>query len=748
MYCFLFKNKEQFFYFEEAKLKNKRMWIFFIITLVISIIQMQNIENHRMECEKKYFGKTIKVEGVVDEEAVIKGDQASFEFRVTKIKINNTEQVVDFKILVKGTANEITQKLLYGNKILIGGYIQKPSGKRNPGAFDYRSYLMQSKIYGVMYFNRIEEISLDQKNTNPLKRWGIASRIKIINAMNQIPAPRTIALLKGILIGDTSDLDEETKKSFSDSGIAHIMSVSGTNITFLLIPLVFLFKKSRVHKKVYSLLIVIFLILYAFITGFSPPVARAVIMASVLLVAPLFNREADTYTALAFSAILIILLNPYTLLGASFQLSFAATLAILLFYKKIKGAVSKKIHNGIISSNMAATLSAQLGILPLSAIYFSNISIIGVLTNLLVMPLIPLISILGYIMIAIGQFWQFGALIIFQVLKYPTELVFLISNIMSKARFAIIDVPSFPIVFIIIYYVGLVFFIIIKPKYNIKVPIKATISLLIVVIVLTVSLNFKTSNLEIVILDAGQADCIFIKTPDGKNILIDSGENGDVVVAFLKYRAINKIDLLIGTHAHEDHIGGVDDLLQEVQVENMILPDAQDKTGFNEIMTLAANDNINLEYSREGDSLKVGDSLEFIVYNPIGNANFENLSLNNASLMLKLIYYDFTALFTGDCEKEVEDYVESKYSDDLKSDILKVGHHGSDTSTTSEFFKSVSPYAAIISVGKNKFGHPAQSVTNKIIQAGTQLYRTDKDGSVTINTDGYKMNITTAIRRN
>lgn len=715
---------------------------------MLSIVQMQCIENHRIECEKKYFGKTIKVEGIVDEEVKTKGDQASFEFQVKKIKINDNEQDVDFKILVKGTSNDITQKLLYGNKILLGGFIQKPSGKRNPGAFDYRSYLMQSKIYGVMYFTRIEEISLDQKDTNPLKKWGIASRINIVNAMNQIPDPSTIALLKGILIGDTSDLDEETKKAFSDSGIAHLMSVSGTNITFLLIPLVFLFKKSGVHKKVYSLLIVIFLILYAFITGFSPPVARAVIMASVLLVAPLFNREADTYTALAFSAILIILLNPYTLFGASFQLSFAATLAILLFYKKIKGAISKKIHNGIIASNLSATLSAQLGILPLSAIYFSNISIIGILTNLLVMPLIPLISILGYFMIAVGQFWQFGAYIIFQILKYPTKLIFLISNILSKAKFAIIDVPSFPIIFIIIYYVGLVFFIIIKPKYNIKVPIKATVILFVIVIILTVSFNFKTSNLEIVILDEGEADCIFIKSPDGKNILIDSGEKGDVVIAFLKYRAINKIDLLIGTHAHEDHIGGIDALLQEVQVQNIVLPDTQDKNGFNEITTLAASDNINVNYSREGDSLKVGDSLEFIVYNPIGNANFENTSLNNSSLMLKLIYNDFTALFTGDCEKEVEDYVESKYSDDLESDILKIGHHGSNTSTNSEFFKSVSPYAAIISVGKNKFGHPAQRVTNEIIQAGTQLYRTDKDGSVTINTDGYKMNITTAIRRN
>ena len=254
------------------------------------------------------------------------------------------------------------------------------------------------------------------------------------------------------------------------------------------------------------------------------------------------------------------------------------------------------------------------------------------------------------------------------------------------------------------------------------------------------------SSVRVHMIDIGQGDSILIEAPEA-NVLIDAGENGrgDEVLDYLRAQGISTLDIVIGTHAHSDHIGGMDDVIKGMEVKKVILPEMAEDTipttkTYTSLLTAVMNKGLKITTAKVGDTYNLGDGAALQIVGP--NGVFEEL--NNTSVVCRLTYGENAFLFTGDCEAQAEAAILQRKGITVAADVLKVGHHGSDTSTSDEFLKAVDPEIALISVGTgNTYGHPEPSTLEKLEDRGIAIYRTDLAGSVVVTSDGKKLTVTT-----
>ncbi len=254
------------------------------------------------------------------------------------------------------------------------------------------------------------------------------------------------------------------------------------------------------------------------------------------------------------------------------------------------------------------------------------------------------------------------------------------------------------------------------------------------------------STVTVHMIDVGQADSILIEAPQA-NVLIDGGENGsgDDIIAYLKNQSISTLDIVIGTHAHSDHIGGLDEVIEEMKVEKVILPEMAESSipttkTYTNLLTAILEKGLSITTAQVGDTYSLGDGAKLQIVGP--NGIFTDL--NNTSVVCKLTYGETSFLFTGDCEDQAEAAILNRRGIDLSADVLKVGHHGSDTSTSDAFLEAVDPEIALISCGvDNSYGHPSPATLEKLTQWGAEIYRTDLDGSIVVTSDGMNLKVKT-----
>jgi competence protein ComEC len=413
-----------------------------------------------------------------------------------------------------------------------------------------------------------------------------------------------------------------------------------------------------------------------------------------------------------------------------------------------------KILNRYLHPSLAVSFAAQLGSIPLTAYYFITLSPAGIITNLWAIPLVSVI-----VFLTLTHF-VFYFLVPF-LSGFTGQLIYWITNvlnngieIMSKLPSAEIKVTTPSVISVVLSY-GILFLIpyIITNKDKMKkIKIKfLKIMSMILIIILVVTVVFRPiSNnlLEVYCLDVGQGDSIFLKIPGGQTILVDTGSSTksgskaeNTILPFLLNQGIRVIDYLIITHFDADHCAGAEYLINKGFVKNLIISKQYDVTQFyaQKTIDIAKENNIRIFWTENQDSLKFNNiKLEFIA--PLKDVVYENR--NNNSIPFKLIYNDFEMLFTGDLELEAEKAVlKIVGKGNLKSDILKVAHHGSETSSADSLIKAVAPKEAVISVGVNKYGHPNKNVLKRLVDNNIRIWRTDQNGAVMIKTDGYKYNI-------
>ncbi len=614
----------------------------------------------------------------------------------------------------------------YGTKIDLVGNFSEADINRNRGGFNYRRYLNSQNIYGSIYMTSLNIIDLPKGE--------LIYRLKnsIEKSFLQFLPKKQVGILEGMIIGDTSYLSDEIEEDFRKSGISHLLAVSGANVAYVLILCKFLFEK-LFGRNVSHVLTIIFIILFMILSGSCASVVRATIMAIILILAELFSQKANTYASISFSAMLILIYNPFIVYDVGFILSFGGTLGIVLFSDKLSKWMQKKFLNInsevikklilIIIDTLSVTLSAQIIVTPITLYYFNTFSFVSVIVNLIVVPITGMVTIMG-IALYVLKFICFPIAKLLSYILYSL-ITFMIetARIFSNIPFSTILLPTPTILEILLYYCIVAFW----KKKNIRNCCIVMISILIIIRFL------PTSSIKINVVDVGQGDCIFIETTKRRTILVDSGgsENSNydvgenILVPYLLDRGKIVVDYAFLSHMHEDHVEGIFTVLEKMKVRKIFIGKQNEEIEiYQKLINLAKANGTSIYFVQSGDKIKVDGIVFEILF-----AEEDKANLNNTSLVIKMSYGNSSILLTGDAEKELEEKLSSKIS----ANILKVGHHGSKTSSSDEFIQKVSPQIALIGVGKdNHFGHPNEDVIKRLKDKNVLIYRTDLNGEIYI----------------
>jgi competence protein ComEC len=563
-------------------------------------------------------------------------------------------------------------------------------------------------------------------------------------------------LLKAMLLGQRWLIEPQTEDDFTRTGLAHVLAISGLHVGYIVLLLSFLCSFFKLGKWTSLFFQTTFLILYCALVGAAPSVIRAVTMAVIYFIGKALGRKTDIINSAGVAALVILLFKPMDILEVGFQLSFAAVCSIALF----SGPVQKKLGflPSKVSSLTAAALSAQLGTLPLTIYHFNLLSPLSVLTNLVVIPIIGFAVLGGFLILPLTALLPGIAGVFGAPIRLLCTLILHVTGFAADLPFTSFRVISPSIAAILVCYAVLWLLSRERPGF-VKRPYFVC-SLLIVVLFagqLAASL-LKPKELEIVFLDVGQGDCTFIQTPDGKNILIDGGgrpgtdignyvsvgENEginsvmsdtsvgeDTVVPFLLKNGISSLDLVIMSHCHDDHIGGLIPVLDQLHVKAfMEYPPGEESPAYQALKNTIRQRGIEVIAAARGQSYRVGEEVWLHILYPDEKVVkvLSKGNENNYSLVILLEYRDTSVLFAGDIEKGVEYYLSDRMG--AQADILKVPHHGSNTSSTESFLNAVSPNKGIIQVGTNMFGHPSPQTLDRLMDRGVQVFRNDEQGAV------------------
>lgn len=627
--------------------------------------------------------------------------------------------------------NKKNKKLLeYGDLIEIKGEYSAPEVARNYKGFDYSQYLKTLNIYGTI---KVEESKIINKNQlSPILISINNIKEKMIDNANRNMPKRTANLLLGILIGERDNIQEDIIESFRTANLSHILAVSGAHTSYIILGITYLISKSKTPKRIGYIITIINLLIFIIITGASYSVVRACIMAIVVIGAKICYRKENFFTSICISLIIILIQNPFAINDIGLKLSFMGTAGIVIFNKSITNFFIKLKIKQKIAEALSVTFSAQLMIMPITILNFNTISLTFFISNILASPLLGIIIIFGFISIFISSILNPISKILFLILNIFLELLILVSKVTEKIPGSSILVKTPNILFAIVYYILILFFnyfFVIKQNptrrfhkkiikiitiKNIKNAFKVIAVVFLIILLLTRIVRIINPTLKIYFIDVGQGDSTLIVTPKNKKILIDGGEGKtNVLFQYLLDRRINKIDYIIISHFDSDHCNGLIEIIEKMRVENIVMSkQSKESEEYKKILEIIKQKNIKVSSVKAEDKIIIEKNLYTKILNPAEKFEFQDL--NNNAIVAKLVYKNFSMLFTGDIEK-AEENLAKKYKNELKSTILKVAHHGSKTSTSEKFLKYVEPQIALIGVGENnKFGHPNQITIEKL----------------------------------
>ena len=728
---------------------NKKVTILLLIFIIAGFIHIKFL---KYDYEKIYISlENVNIVGTIVSSK--KEKQYINEYKIETEKINNIKLKKKFILLTKN------KEIKYGNKIKLEGTYIKPSKSRNYRGFDYSNYLKTENIYGTIEQNGKIEL-IKEKNINYLFINLYKVKNKIIKNINNKFPEETRGLFLGILLGDKSSIEENVRQNFADSSLSHILAVSGTHISYVVICISVLFKKLKLNKNIRKVLTSLVLFMYLYLVDFSVSATRAVIMSTIVIMQMLFYRKQDTITTIAFSSIIILINNPYSILNIGFLLSYGGTIGIILFVNRISIESKEDFFQrfkSYLKDICIVTISAQTIIMPIIIYYFNTISFTFIISNIIASLIIGPIIMIGLVIIAISFF---KIPIISLIIRFYNILIVILvrtADIISKIPMSKIYLKT-PTTLEIIFYYSVVFLIalLIYIKKSNRKFIKKTIQIdiynlknffinnrnKVLIFISIVSLISITSikipkELKINFIDVGQGDSCLITTPQNKKVIVDSGgsESYDVgknvLLPYLLDKRITKIDYIMISHFDTDHCKGFEYVLENIKVKNVIISkQSETSENFKQIMKIIRKKRINLIIVQKETKIKIDNFTTVDILSPQSENIADNM--NDNSIVAKFEAYNFSILFTGDASEKIEkELIKEKIN--LKSDILKVSHHGSKTGTSEEFLKSVKPKIALIGVGENnKFGHPTKDVIKRLTENKIKIYRTDTDGEIRI----------------
>ena len=617
---------------------------------------------------------------------------------VTKIRTTSSKLTLEIKGREKLIINyqfkegQKLDNLAYGDKILVRGNLVEPTKNTIPNSFDYKKYLYNKKIYYIVEADKINKI---ENNNNYL--YTIKNILyKKINTM------KSSSYIKTFILGDNSDISADIKEEYQNIGVSHLFSISSSHIYFISTIICYYLDRITYNKKIKRIIVNVFLIFFLLLLGIIPSLLRAILMYSLSTFNYLFRLNTKKIDIMMLVIILAIIIDPFIIYDIGFIYSYLISLFLIIFTNRIR---KKKGINKVIYT----TLISFFASLPITIYNSYEINIISILVNVL---LIPIVSTIIFPLSIIALILPFLDSFLYQLISLLENFTIFISSI----EITIINFPKPNIIIIIIYYIILLITLH-KPKLS---------YLLLITILIIKASPYLDGDTNIVAFDVGQADCLLIQFPyNKKNILIDTGNNYSEykiknIINYLKSKGISKINYLVISHGDYDHIGGSFYLVNNFKVENVIF----NRGKFNDLekKLITVLEKRNIKYFQNIKELNLNNNRLYFLNNKLYDDENDNSTI---------IYTEISGikiLLMGDAEMEVERYILEKYN--LKNiDILKVGHHGSRTSSHKEFINSINPKYSIISVGKNnRYGHPNKEVLNNL--NNSKIYRTDLDGSI------------------
>jgi competence protein ComEC len=694
------------------------------------------------------------------------------------------------RLTVSGDAPHLSR----GDRIVFRGKIRSIRNFNNPGGFDYQRYMAFKKVWGSAYVSGYK-LTLIEKNVE--KGMGAVisdARHRISNLIDQIGDKEQQGVLKALIVGDREAISPELRTSFNRVGAGHLLAISGLHIGIIATASFLFFKWMLSHirffllnawtKKGAVILSMVPVLVYGLLSGMSPSTQRAVIMVIVFLTSFLFEREHDLINTLAIAAMIILIVHPPSVFSISFQLSFAAVLAIIYGFSRLpplwltgqnstrkqkwsKAAI--KLYCFVMTSFFAI-----VGTLPLVMRYFNQVSLVGLPANIIFIPLIGFVVVpLGIMAVFMYPLTVTGALVCLKAGSGVLEYVIKIINLISGWAFAAIKTVTPNYLEIFCFYV--LFWVLLNLKGvkkenplalnkdrrgQSKHPMQKSVVIVGLLMVLVFGLDmgywlyqrYWRNDLRVTMIDVGHGNASLLELPYGYTMMIDGGGFSDnrvfdvgasIVAPFLWQKKIRTIDSIVLSHPNSDHLNGLIYIAENFHVKQVWLNhESADTFGYRLFMETIKKNPIQMPAYRKITGVHDINGVQVdVLYPPkdfIEKKDIETWrNLDNNSMVLKVSFGKVSLLFPGDIKTPAEYELVSTVGDKLRSTVLLAPHHGSKTSSSERFLEKVKPEVVVISSRwKSRFGFPHPSVLKRYQDMGCRVLETARNGAVSMRTDG------------
>ena len=597
-------------------------------------------------------------------------------------------------------------------------------------------------VYALLYGR--EDVRLSAGDGDALRwlpqRAGKAFREKVAAIWDD---PRVSGFLTAELTGDKSAMDDGDYLAMQETGLAHLFAVSGLHCAFLVTLLALLISR---RQRLLCAVTIPLLLFYMVMVGMSPSVVRACIMQIFLLIAPLFRRGSDPLTSLAAALLVILLCNPFAAASVSLQLSFSATLGMVLLsprlYKLLTGWYKGKCRPlrtalCFVAANLSATLSAVVFTAPLTAWYFRIFVLVAPLSSLLAVPAAGWSFMAAFVTVLLGFVWLPLASLLGWISWALVRYILWIANGMMSWRYHAVYFTNPYLIYWLLFLYAAFIGCAATPDGKRKYLLASALSVLTLTAAIWVNRqDYQYGVLTALTLDVGQGESVIL-TSGGETALVDCGSSnsykdpGGLAADTLHSMGVRELSAVVVTHYHADHTNGLYEVLRRISVQTVYLPDIEDEYGVRErLVSLAEEKGAQVTYVTKETADTLGDTI-LTIYPPVQSGG----DLNELGLTALASAGDFDLLITGDMSGSTEKKLVETYAlPDIE--VLAVSHHGSRYSSNIRFLKAVTPEAAVISVGDNNYGHPSEETLQRLLAVGADIWRTDQQGTIRITVNG------------